>query len=107
MRGISTCFNPGHFHPTFFHLLKRKVIQFCAYSTVLVFRMDGEQLNLSSFILDVQFICQKANNYSIQFCNPDNVFFTVFTNHFDSISLTGSPIRPNQCIDSVTQYLLK
>jgi len=50
VRWIATGTYYGHFHSTFLYLFKRKVIQFCAYSKVLIFRMDGEQVNFSSFI---------------------------------------------------------
>jgi len=104
---VSTCTYYCHLHSAFSHLLEREDIQFGAYSEILVFRMDCEELNLSSLVFAMQFIRQKSNSYSIQFGNPDSGFLILFTDRFDLLSLTRSPIRVNRWIDFGAQYLLE
>jgi len=107
VRFISTCTYYGQFHSAFFHLFKRKLVQFGAYSTVLVFRMDGEQLNFASFILAMESVGHKANHDAIDLGNPDNGFLTISTDLFDCLSLDFSPIWIDDWIDFGTQDLLE
>ena len=45
MRWIATGTYYGQLYAAFLHLFERKLVQFGADSTVLIVRMDGEQLN--------------------------------------------------------------
>ncbi len=107
MRFVATCFDHCNPHAGCIHLLKCYDIQSCTYAETLVFRMHGQQHDLSSLVFLLEFICHKADNLIVCYRNQNVESLMIFAYRLHSLSLTLSPIWIEDGIDSGPQYLLE
>ncbi|OQA16737.1 MAG: Chaperone protein ClpB [bacterium ADurb.Bin363] len=78
MAWIAAGFHDGQLHAAFPYLFQRGGIQRRTDATVLVVRMDREQVNLAGLLLALQRVRQKSGHGAVHLCDQDGIFLQVF-----------------------------